>query len=503
MEYLLKSIEMKQCDDYTSQYYEVPSVCLMERAALAAYDEISAIITKNDRILVVCGNGNNGGDGIALARMLHLNNYNVQIAFVGNKEKITNLTQLQLNITAKYNINIISDIHNIDYDSYTCIIDAIFGIGLSRIIQGHYYDIISAINKSNALVFSLDVPSGVSTDNGNIMGIAINADYTITFAFYKVGLFLFPAADYCGKIILKDIGITKHSLVNTPQIFAYQKHDLSKLLPERLTDSNKGTYGKVTLFAGSKNMAGAAYLCAISAYRTGAGLVRIVTVEENRSILQTLIPEAVLITYDYDNPNEYMLKKVIETSSVIGCGCGLNTDDNAVKIMDIILKYATVPCVFDADALNLCAQKSYLNNLSDALKNNIIITPHLGEMSRLCKKDISEIKKNLIDTSLEFAHKYFVHCVLKDTRTVISSPDSNICLNTYGTNGMATAGSGDSLCGIICGLLAQKLSVYDAACTGVLLHSLAAEAAKEKYGDFSMTARNITEEISTILRRFC
>jgi len=503
MEYLLKNNEMKSCDEYTSEHFKVPGVCLMERAALAAFYEIESRITKNDHILIVCGNGNNGGDGLAIARMLYLNDYNVEIAFVGNEKKATDSTRIQLEIISKYNINKISDIHNIEYDSYTCIIDAIFGIGINRIIKDDYYNIIDKINNAGALIFSIDVPSGINSDNGSIMGIAIKASYTITFAYYKVGLFLFPASDYAGEIILKDIGITKHSFTFKPQIFTYSEDDLPKLLPARQTDSNKGSYGKITLFAGGRNMAGAAYLSAISAYRTGAGLVRIVTIEENRTILQTLVPEAVLITYEYDNPDENIIREIIESSSVIGCGCGLGTDSNADKIVGYVLKYTKVPCVLDADALNIIAKNDLFNKNIIANSQNMIITPHLGEMSRLCKKDIAEIKNNLIDTAAAFANNNSLCCVLKDTRTVVSSPDNPVYLNTHGTNGMATGGSGDSLCGIICGLLAQKMSINSAACTGVLLHSLAGEAAKERFGDISMTARNITEEISTILRRVC
>lgn len=503
MEYLLKSNEMKRCDSYTSEHFKVPSICLMERAALAAFEEIKLRFTKNDHILVICGSGNNGGDGLAIARMLYLDDYDVEIAFVGNKEKATDSTLIQLEIISEYGIKYTSDIHNIDYKSYTCIIDAIFGIGINRCIEGKYYDIIAGINESNAKTVSIDVPSGINSDNGNIMGIAVKAAFTVTFAFYKAGLFLFPAASYAGEIILKEIGITGHSLVNKPQLYTYNEEDLPTLLPKRYRDSNKGSYGKVTLFAGTKNMAGAAYLAAISAYRSGAGLVRIVTIEENRTILQSLIPEAVLITYEYDNPNEDTFKQIIESSSAIGCGCGLGTDSNAKKVLVLVLKYARVPCVFDADALNIFASTGFFNNNNICNNTDIIITPHLGEMSRLCNREIAEIKNNLIDTAIEFAENNSLCCVLKDTRTVVAAPGSPVYLNIHGTNGMATGGSGDSLCGIICGLLAQKMSTKDAACTGVLIHSLAGEAAQKKLGDISMTSRNITEEISTILRRFC
>lgn len=499
MQYLLKRNEMKKCDLYTSEHFKVPDICLMERAALASCEEIKKRIDYNDRLLFVCGNGNNGGDGIAIARMLYLDGYDVTIAITGDLDKMTHQTSLQLEIAQNYNITIAEDIHNIQYNTYTCIIDAIFGIGLNRKIEGNIYNIIEKINASGATVFSIDIPSGINADNGHVMGISVIADFTITFAFEKIGMYLFPASDYCGQILLKQIGITRHSITYEPELFTYHSEDLNSLLPKRKSDSNKGTYGKVTIFAGTKNMAGAAFLCALSAYKTGAGLVRIVTVEENRQILQTLLPQAVLTTYDYNNPDENILKNIIQSSTAIGCGCGLGTDENALKIVNIVLKYCTVPCVLDADALNIIAKNDLLGE-EDSNKKNIIITPHLGEMSRLCNESIQEIKENIIDTAKSFSEKYKLCCVLKDTRTVVTTENTPSYVNVHGANGMATGGSGDALCGIICGLLAQKMSIFDAACAGVLIHSLAGESASKRYGDFSVTADNIIEEIATVLR---
>lgn len=509
MQYLLNADEMKNCDKTTSEYFKIPSICLMERAALAAFEEIKSIISPDKKILIVCGSGNNGGDALAVARLLYIENYNVCVFFAGNKEHMTDQTKLQSEILEKYGLNPVTHIHNIDFCEYSCIIDGIFGIGLNRNISGNYTQIIEHINNRNsdsnlsvinkATIISLDIPSGINADNGRIMGCAVKADYTITFGFAKTGHFLYPGRENCGKLILKDIGITKHSLKDyIPQIYTYDEKDLYRILPKRKNDSNKGTFGKVTLFVGSKNMAGAAYLSAMAAYKAGAGYVRIVTPEENRVILQTLIPESVLTTYDSSNFGEEDFKEIIKTSSVILCGCGIGTYEYSLKLLEIILKNAASSLVLDADALNLISKNEYLY---DYIPQDTIITPHLGEMSRLCNIPINKIKSNLLATAHDFVVKHSLCCVLKDSTTFVTMNGYNNYLNIHGCNGMSTAGSGDILAGIISGLLAAGMQIKDAADCGVLLHSLSGEEAALKYGNTSMTARDILEGISTTLNK--
>lgn len=507
MEFLLNSDEMKKCDQVTSEYFKIPSICLMERAAVATVEEIIKRVSKSENILIIAGSGNNGGDAFATGRMLYVMEYNVSILFVGNIDKVTEQTKMQLDILNQYKIPVVTDIHNINFSSYSCIIDGIFGVGINRDITGDYKAVIEKINehttcvpnKTCTKVFSIDIPSGINTDNGNVMGCAVKADYTVTFAFKKAGQYLYPGSDYCGEIILRDIGITSHSFLdNTPDIYTYNSDDLKRMLPVRKNNSNKGSFGKVTMFVGSVDMAGAAYLAATSALRTGVGYVRIVTPKENRVILQTLIPEAVLTTYDKDNLDENTFKNIIETSSVILCGCGLGTKTYSLQLLQIILKYCKKNLVLDADALNLIAQNCDLYNM---LPQDTIITPHLGEMSRLCEMSISQIKKNLQNTAHSFAEQYKVCCVLKDARTFVSMKGHKDYMNIHGCNGMSTAGSGDVLAGIISGLLALNMNVKDAADYGVLLHSLAGESAALKYGNHSMLAGNISEEISSVLRK--
>lgn len=501
MRYLLNSSEMKQCDSQTSEYFQVPSLCLMERAAAAAAEEIIKRRQKGEDALIVCGSGNNGGDGMAIARMLFLAGYRIYVLFVGQEDRCTAQTKRQLAILRKYQIPVCSEFHNLDFGAYTIIVDAIFGIGMNRPAEGKYRTLIEKINQTNAAVYSVDVPSGLNADNGQIMGVCVKADFTVTFAFEKIGLFLHPGNDCVGQLICRDIGISEQSFLEMqPSVYTYSLSDLKRLFPKRRRNSNKGSYGKLTLLVGSASMAGAAYFAAMAAYRTGCGLVRIVTPKENQTILQTLLPEAVLTIYDRQKPQEQVITDAMKWATVVGVGCGLGNDENAWEVLRLALKAIgerNIPYALDADALNLLAERQdYLQKLPP----NAILTPHLGEMARLTGQPISQIKDNLLETAKQAALKWNACIVLKDARTFVTAPDCAAFLNLHGCNGLATGGSGDALTGIICGLLALGAPVKEAADLGVLLHALAGEKASQKEGNSSMIARDIVEGISAVLK---
>lgn len=499
MKYLLNSSEMKACDTATIEYYGVPSAVLMERAALSVVEEVLHHYPDAKSFLSVCGSGNNGGDGLVIARLLFLKGFDVQIVFVGKREKATTETARQLAIAEKYEIPIVYDLSEIAKQRFDVIFDSIFGIGLSREITGNYFSMIEQMNAMEGTKVAVDIASGVSADTGKVLGIAFRAELTVTFGFAKIGQILYPGAAWTGRLAVKDIGIDAYGFRGKlPECRCLTNEDLT-LLPKRKSYSNKGTYGKVLVIAGTVNMAGAACFSASAAYRTGAGLVRVFTPEENRIIVQSALPEAVLTTYQRDALDEKQLLDVIDWASVIVVGPGLGTDETAGKIVSIVLKHANVPCVVDADALNLIA-KDQIPVHSDTTAR--ILTPHLGEMARLCGRKISEIQDDLIGSASEYAQKQNVILTLKDARTVTAFPDGQIYLNCSGTNGMATGGSGDVLTGIIAGLLAQGVAPEVAASLGVYLHGLAGEKAAEQNGAYSMTARNLLDGIKEVLYEY-
>ncbi|HZX21479.1 MAG TPA: NAD(P)H-hydrate dehydratase [Clostridia bacterium] len=495
MEYLLSSSEMKRCDASIINKMGVPSMVLMEKAALGAEEELYDGTFDLKKIIVVCGNGNNGGDGFVVARLLYLKNIDVTILFVGDEKKCTPETKQQIKIVQNYGIKIYNDF-DFNFDGYTTIIDAIFGVGISKPVKGKYAQIIERMNEAEADVFSLDIPSGISADTGEIMGVAIRAKKTATFAYKKVGLVLYPGAEYAGTVKVKDIGITDIGFEGVrPQVYSYTKEDL-KRIPERCSRSHKGTYGKILVIAGAVNMGGAAYLAAKSVYRMGAGLVKLYIPNENRTILQTMLPEAILGTYNSDNIDTEDLKEAISWADAIIMGPGMGKNETTKSILNVLIPNADVPLVIDADGVNIIAEHP---DILKNHKNNIIITPHLGEMAGLVKKDIHEIEESLIKEAKEYAKQENIVCVLKDARTAVTDGNGGVYLNQSGNNGMATAGSGDVLTGIIAGLLAQGMNNLEAATLGVYIHGLAGDSATSKLGVYSVIADDIVDNISDVL----
>ena len=384
---------------------------------------------------------------------------------------------------------------------YTVIVDAIFGIGLSRDVEGIYAKWIENINKSKAWVISVDIPSGISADTGEVLSVAVKADVTVTFGVLKAGLIFYPGALYAGEILVKEIGFPKKNISQvSPTLYTGGKEMLS-LLPTRMPDSNKGNMGKILMIAGSKNMAGAAYLSAKAAYRIGAGLVRIITPEANREILQILLPEAVLVTYQEDQEIKSILYNALDWAECVAAGPGLGMEEYAFQIIEELSGYANQhkekTYILDADALNLLAKKK---ELFQGFSGCAIITPHMGEMTRLMEVDIAYLRKNRILLARQAGRQYHIICVLKDARTIVCEEEGMCYVNTSGNSGMATAGSGDVLCGVIAGCLAMGLPARQAAEIGVYLHGLAGDRARDRVGEHGMIAQDIVEELSQVLR---
>lgn len=493
MEYFPTGRQMREADLFTINQIGIPSIVLMERAALKVVETIEKEQLDLTNVLVVCGSGNNGGDGYAIARLLHLKGIPVEIYFVGNDSSRSEENRTQKEITEYYQIPSAEDVES---EEYSVIIDAIFGTGLKRDITGFYADVISMLNQKNGVKVAVDIPSGIHDTTGNVMAIAFQADLTVAIAFRKRGVLLHPGNQYAGKVISVDIGITEDTIPqNEPVTFGYQLQDLKTLFPKRIPNSHKGTYGKVLLIVGSKGMSGAAYLSAKAAYAVGAGLVQIYTAEDNRIILQQLLPEAIISTYnEYDGTQ---LQQLLSWADVVGIGSGLGKSQISVQMVEKTLESLTCPCVIDADALNIVAEHmEWLDNINQEL----IITPHMKEMSRLLDCPVAELQENRFDILQKFVSKYPVTCALKDARTLVAKKDENVYLNLSGNAAMAKGGSGDVLTGVIAGILAQKISTYDAACLGVYVHGLAGDAAKAGKGSYSVLASDIIEGISVVLR---
>lgn len=458
MKYIISGTDFKQVDKYTIDTVGIPSLVLMERAAFSVAEEILSFATKADRIAVVCGTGNNGADGVAVARILCCKGYSTCVYILGNRERGTEEFRLQLSIYEKIGGNIIqtdkaptgaisSEVFgnskrsvNVDFKEQI-IVDAIFGVGLSRAVEGMYKEVIESINCADATVVSVDVPSGIHADNGMVMGVGVKADITVTFGRNKTGMVFYPGADYVGKVKVKDIGFPEISFSQVPAYQCISEEDYA-LIPARSNSSNKGTYGKVLVVAGNDSMSGAAFLCAKAALRMGCGMVKIFTTKGNEALLKSMLPEAMLTVYEED---DYAGKLAADLAwcDVVAAGPGMGTGILQSEIIAAVLD-AGCPCVMDADGINCISAD---RKLKKKLHEKVILTPHVGEMARFSGMKIKEISGNSISVAKGQALEYGITIVLKDARTVISD-GKEVFINVSGNNGMSTAGSGDVLAGI-------------------------------------------------------
>ncbi len=500
MKYLVTGKEMKLLDQNTSGFYKVPELVLMEQAAMHFVWKLCDILSEKNlkKGIVFCGLGNNGADGIAIARLLNERGISTQLYKIKDslkdKSKTSDSFTVQESIYDAYNYPVLEDMNSINNETYDFVIDAVFGIGLSRNLTEEYVSILQKINSIKALKIAVDMPSGIHSDNGQVMGEAVKCDYTITFSFKKMGQCLWPGFDYAGKTIVVDMGITEKSWLNKkPSYASLEKSDLMNL-PKRYAHSNKGTYGKLLIVAGSKEMAGAAILAVKAAYRCGVGLVKVVTHEENRSILQTAVPECIIVTYGNILNKEELITH-LKWADAIVAGPGIGQSALAKELVTCIHSTTSVPVVWDADALNIFARD--INQLL-LPHTEYIVTPHLGEFSRLADNTISWIQNHLVESAKEFARTYDLICVLKDFHTITATPYGLSYLNLSGNNGMATGGSGDVLAGIIGALLVQGMKGEKAAAFGVFLHGLAGDKAKEKQSAHAMMASDIIEALQEV-----
>ena len=492
----VNAAQMKAADQYTIQKLGVPSLELMEHAAQACVQVLEDEKVDLSHVCVVCGSGNNGGDGFAIARILQNNRYSVETFCVGNPEHYTEETQEQMHRLQECGGKITYGMPQ--EDSYSVIIDAVFGVGLSRKVEGRYRQVIEQMNRMRGTKFAVDIPSGLSATTGCILGCAFKADYTVTFQLKKIGLELSQGRTMAGRVIVPDIGISTDSICEDQEIVRTAGKDIyRKMLPDRPEDSNKGMYGRLLVIAGSKGMAGAAYLNAHAAYMTGAGLVRIYTSSDNREILQTLLPEAIVTTYEEYNKEELLSLLTWADSVCIGSGLGMSRLSE--KILKTVIEYVKVPCLIDADGLNLLAEnKNYLNQMAE---RRFVITPHMKEMSRLTGTPVEELKADRIQILKDFISRYRITCVLKDSRTLIASEEKGIRMNLTGNSAMAKAGSGDVLAGVISGWMVQGKEAEDAAELGTYIHGLSGDLAKFEKGVYSVMARDLIEYISKALMK--
>ncbi len=500
----------KNTDTYTMSEIGIPGIVLMERAAYALAQEVQTRIRKNDRILAVCGSGNNGGDGIAAARILHLMGYSCDVLLLCGKHGLSEETKQQWKIAQKAGVVVHRffvredeqtenpwDTETIEADwklegilAYTVVIDAIFGIGLTRKIEEPYKSVINMINSASAFVVAADIPSGIDTDTGAVLGIAVDADVTVSFGYGKPGVYLYPGAGYAGEVVVREIGFVSP---DKPEYDIVAYENIKELLMNpRRRDSHKGSYGKVLVIAGFEEMSGACCMATEAVYRCGAGLVRVFTSEDTKRALQARVPELMVSSYERADW-QVQLTEQLAWADVIAIGPGIGTGELAKQVLEQVLKSGEKAFVLDADALNL------LGGSLDRVPYKAILTPHPAELSRLLGISIAEIKKDRIGILKKCDIRDDIVLVCKDSRTIVSQGE-RLCINLNGNSGMATGGSGDVLTGITAALLASGLDAYDAACSAVRIHAEAGDLAAKELSEHAMLASDIIRKLPEIFK---
>ena len=504
MYFLPTAQQMKDSDRYTTEILGVPSLVLMERAALAIADRVNQYLNwtigapgTEPKVLCVCGTGNNGGDGVACARILYEQGIDASAALIGDPGKYTPELEKQVNIAANWGVPILRNTEWIKeaIQNADVLVDAIFGIGLARDITGEYEEIINEMNDALGYTIAADIPSGIDADTGKIHGVCVYADETVTIQYRKMGLLLYPGAGAAGEIIQAPVGIHR-TIPSKTDAYTLTEKDMYEIIPERDPFGNKGTFGKVLIAAGSPGVSGASYLASCAALRSGCGMVKIIAPEENRNILQTMLPEAMLAVYRTPEEAAEAVRDNAPWANVIACGPGIGTGETGMALTKAALEQKKKTVILDADALNCLVGRA------DALDYhpNVIITPHMGEMSRLCRKSVEELKEDPVGEASAFSKRHRCICVLKDARTCIGLPGGGIFINTTGSSGMATAGSGDVLTGILAGLMAQGCVPETGTAAACFLHGMCGELAEEKLGPSFMKADDIIAELKEVLR---
>ncbi len=491
---ILSIDNIRKGDQFTINAEPIASIDLMERASLNCYNWIIENIDKSASFTIIAGPGNNGGDGIAIARMLHNNGNKVNVIIIEYSENYSPDCQINIDRLKKLNIEINtvkSDNDNFDIGANDIIIDALFGSGLSREIEGFTANIVNYINELRNIVISIDIPSGLMGDElfDTKKPIIIKANHTLSIAFPKQVFFLMETAIYIGQWHHIDIGIHPTYAEMVPaEAYYITKSDIVTMLKKRDKFSHKGSFGHSMLIAGSYGKMGAAVMASRAAHRSGLGLLTTHIPKSAVDILQISSPETML---SIDENNEHFSKlKIVDNINSLGIGPGLGTDEESATAMKVLLQNYTLPMVIDADALNILSEnKTWLAFLPSAC----ILTPHPKEFERLAGKSSNSLERIKLQKEFSIRHKVFV--ILKGANTSISTPDGKLFINSTGNPGMATAGSGDVLTGIVLSLLAQDYHPQTAAILAVYLHGLAGDIAAFKSGFEALIASDIIDNI--------
>ncbi len=499
--------EMRALDRRAVDEFGIPPEILMENAGDSAYSVIARELGVKGRCFAIfCGTGNNGGDGFVVGRKIHSAGGDVRVLLLGRREELKGPAKTNFDIISKTPIEIqTAESSEITEDAIyrsDAIVDAILGTGLTREVEGPYRDVIRSINESGRKVFSIDIPSGVNGDTGEVMGMAVRADYTITYGLPKIGNLLYPGSDLCGKLYLSHISFPP-SLYNVDSIRVEIAEPLE--LPKRKKNTHKGSYGKALFVAGSSKYLGAPYFSALSFLKGGGGLSYLAAPKSVTPFLANKGSEVVLIPQQETESGSLALEdldELLEFSQNVGMvvvGPGLSLSDETQELVRELARNIRRPLLIDGDGIAAVAADL------DAIRKReaeTVLTPHSGEMARVARMEIADIERDKIDILPRAAQDLNATIVLKGPHSLVGYPDGRVSINTSGNPGMATAGSGDVLTGTIAAMHGLGLSVPDAVRTGVFMHGLSGDLAARDRGQDGMTAQDILDYLPDALKYY-
>ncbi|MEO6731011.1 MAG: NAD(P)H-hydrate dehydratase [Ferruginibacter sp.] len=490
---IFSTAQVRQWDAYTIANEPVRSVDLMERAASACFNWLINNLNNSSTYTVFCGTGNNGGDGLAIARMLLTTDHTVMVYILEGEKRsedfINNLDRLKA-LTS--NLQFIDCTNLPVIATHTVIIDALFGSGLSRPLRGTAAELVSHINKSGNTVISIDIPSGLFADESSEGNTAVQASHTLSFQMYKLAFLMAENSKSIGLLHLFNIGLHPQFYNDTPALFnTIDEKEIRLIYQPRNQFLHKYNFGHVLLYAGSRNMMGAAILCAKACLRSGAGLVTVFTEDDTQAVIQIAIPEAITTT-DKD------LETISKKKSAIGIGPGLELSTVNKELLQEIISAYNGPVVIDASALQLLSSNTAILKQRPS-KYPIILTPHAGEFEKLFGKTSGDFER--LKTARQKSVELECYIILKGHHTLIACPDGTAYFNTTGNAGMATAGSGDVLTGILSCLVSQGYSPKDALWLGVYLHGLAGDIAAKEMSQEAMIASDIIDNIGEAFKK--
>lgn len=500
---IVTAAQMREIDRRAILECGIPGIVLMENAGLRVVDAIREN-GFGPRIVIVAGRGNNGGDGFVVARHLYRERpVSVWTAAPDEEYRGDALLNLQILKNLGITVRCLREPEafaalEADLANAGLIVDALLGTGLSREVDPLYARVIERINHGAAPVLAVDIPSGVCADTGRILGAAVRADLTVTFALPKRGLLFYPGAAYTGRLEVADIGIPP-ALHPDYECSLLTPAEMRLLLPERPSDSHKGTFGSVLVVAGSAGMAGAAVLTARAALRGGCGLVFTATPRSVQPVVAAQVAETITMPLPENSDGRLqaealpLLREKWQSCHALAAGPGWTQDESALPILAGILRECPLPVVLDADALNILANHP---GMIEGRNHPLVVTPHPGEAARMLSCSVKRVQSDRIRAVREMSARYRATVVLKGAHTVIAGSGGRLAVNVTGNSGMATAGCGDVLTGLLASLLAQGLPAWEASCLAVYLHGLAGDLAAHKLGEAALLAGDLSGYIS-------